>query len=52
MLCRICPGMAFGESVVLAAMLTILATVDIVKAVDSNGKEIPVATGTTGKLIE
>lgn len=44
--------MAFGETVVLAAIMTILATVDIVKAVDENGKEIPITTATTGKLIE
>ena len=44
--------MAFGESVVLAAILTMFATVNIVKAIDENGNDLPVTGGTTGKLIE
>lgn len=42
--------MAYGETVVLAAMLTMLATMDIVKATDEEGNEITVDPGTTGKL--
>ncbi|KAF8314444.1 cytochrome P450 [Clavulina sp. PMI_390] len=49
---RICPGMHFGESVVLAAMLTMLATTDITYALDANGQQIPVSPATTGKLID
>lgn len=49
---RLCPGMALGESVVQAAILTMFATVDILPAVDSNGTDVPIAGGTTGKLLE
>lgn len=44
--------MALGEGIVQATILTLFATVDIVPAVDANGKDIPVAGGTTGKLLE
>lgn len=49
---RICPGMAYGENIVLTTMLTILATVNILNAIDSNNKVVPVDPCTTGKFIE
>lgn len=49
---RVCPGMYLAEGTVLAAIMALLATVDIVKGVDANGKEIPVDTKTTGGFIK
>lgn len=47
---RVCPGMHFGELSVISIMLTLLATVDIVKDIDADGNEIPVTGETTGGL--
>lgn len=49
---RICPGMAYGESIVLAAMLTTLAAANVGHAVDAKGQEIPIDPGTSGKFVE
>lgn len=38
--------MSLAEGTVLAAIMAMLATVDIVKGVDANGREIPVDTKT------
>lgn len=46
----ICPGMHFAELSVISIMLTLLATVDIVKEVDAEGNDIPVTSETTGGL--
>jgi cytochrome P450 len=46
---RICPGRFLGESTVFLAIVTILATMNIEKPLDPNGKEIaPVLEYTTG----
>lgn len=47
---RTCPGNTFGENVFMPAIMTIIATADIGKAIDDNGKEIPVELKTTGRL--
>lgn len=46
--------MHYAEVVYIAAITTMLATVDIVKARDANGREIPVLPGSLGhgKLIK
>lgn len=49
LLFRICPGMHYAEVVYMAAMATMLATVDIVRALDADGKEIYVQPGALGK---
>lgn len=46
---RICPGRHYAEVVYIAAMTTILATVNVVKAHDANGNEIYVQPGAPGK---
>jgi hypothetical protein len=46
---RICPGRHFAELSLWAAIVSILSTVRITKAKDSEGKDIPVIPGyTTG----
>jgi hypothetical protein len=46
---RICPGRHFAELSLWAAIVSILSTVRITKATDSEGKDIPVIPGyTTG----
>lgn len=42
--------MQYAESVYVAALITLLATVDVVPAVDEKGKEIPAILKTTGKI--
>ncbi|KAF8308929.1 cytochrome P450 [Clavulina sp. PMI_390] len=50
---RLCPGIDYAEIVYFAALSTLLATVDIVRARDKNGDEIPLPPGgqTRGKLL-
>ncbi|KAF8308928.1 cytochrome P450 [Clavulina sp. PMI_390] len=50
---RICPGMALAETTVLAAMLTIIATANVVPALDhGTGDSIAIDTRTTGLFID
>lgn len=49
---RICPGIPYAENVYVSAMVTMLATVDIVRAHDDTGAEIlvDVTAPGTGRL--
>ena len=40
MMCRICPGMFFGESSIWLVIVNVLASFDISKAKDAAGKDI------------
>lgn len=44
--------MPLAESMTITVMMAILATMDIVKGVDANGKELDVNVKTTGAFIE
>ncbi|KAF8305347.1 cytochrome P450 [Clavulina sp. PMI_390] len=50
---RVCPGMSYAEVVYTTLFMTLLATVDIVHAIDQDGKEVYVdpAVPTTGRVI-
>ncbi|KAF8314216.1 cytochrome P450 [Clavulina sp. PMI_390] len=50
---RVCPGMAYAEVVFTTVFMTLLATADIVHAVDENQKEIYVdpSIPTTGRMV-
>ncbi|KAF8308968.1 cytochrome P450 [Clavulina sp. PMI_390] len=49
---RTCPGQHYAEAVVVSNMITLLATMNIVKPLDENGKEVIPTTATTGKLVD
>lgn len=44
--------MALAETMTVAAMMAMLATMDMVNAIDDDGKEIPADAKTTGQFIE
>lgn len=47
---RICPGMHFAELAVFMIVVSTLASVDVLKALDANGREIPVTEKRTGTV--
>lgn len=44
--------MALAETMTVAAMMAMLATMDIVNVIDDDGNEIPADAKTTGQFIE
>jgi hypothetical protein len=50
--CRACPGLYFAEYAMYMAMVSIFATVSVIKATNSEGKEIAVDGETSGMLVK
>jgi hypothetical protein len=48
---RICPGQYVAEATLFMTIATLLATIDIVRAKDADGKEIVPEVATTGELV-
>ena len=48
---RICPGMYLAEGTIFAIVMTVLATCDILPAIDANGKKVtPEVSYTSGTI--